>query len=119
MQRKLLGIAIIALLPFTSAFAAPGCPQVRESVNNGTDLQTAMDNAVSNNQCSPAEAAAAGSSLATTASERNIVSAFRAANGLDGNNRNAGGQRSGGGQISINTGFGGSNGGGGGAASVQ
>jgi len=114
MQRKLLGIAIVALLPFTSAFAGPGCPQVRESVDNGTDLQTAMDSAVSNNQCTPAEVAAAGNAIANNATERSIVASFRNRYGLD---RVATGSRQSG-QIILNNVFGGNNNGGGGAASL-
>lgn len=113
MQRKLLGIAIVALLPLTAAQAAPGCPQVRESVQRGVDLRTAMDQAVSSGQCTPSEAAGAGSSLASSSAERQIVAAFRSVHNLDGGG-NVGGGRLAGGQLIIPSSFGSGSGGGGG-----
>lgn len=120
MHRKLLGIAIVALLPFTSAFAATGCPEVQQAVTGGTDLKTAMESAVDNGQCTAAEAASAGQLIAGSAAERQIVAAFRLSKGVTGNFTGVNGQgyRVFGGQITITTGFGGTNGGGGGLASI-
>ena len=86
MHRKLLGIAIIALLPFSAVHAAKGggCPQVKQAVDGGADLKTAMESAVSSGACSAAQAANAGYSLSQTAADRQIVRAFKAANGVGG-----------------------------------
>jgi len=124
MHSKLLGIAIVALLPLTGAVAAPTAPTdsacetaVRNNYGQSKNLDQAMKAAVSSGGCaSNAQAANAGYRVAgNNAALRSIVGSFAAAAGVA-VNKNFGG--AGVGVSNVNLGSD-SQGGGGGGVGTQ
>lgn len=122
MHSKLLGIAIVALLPLTGAVAATPAPTdsscetaVRNSYNQNKNLKAAMESAVSSGGCaSNGQAANAGYKVAgNNAALRSIVGSFASAAGV-GVNKNFAGA----GNVNVNFGSD-SQGGGGGGVGTQ
>jgi hypothetical protein len=119
MHSKLLGIAIVALLPLTGAVAAPtdsSCETaVRNSYNQNKNLKAAMESAVSSGSCaSNGQAANAGYKVAgNNAALRSIVGSFASAAGVGVNQNFAGA-----GNVNVNFGSD-SQGGGGGGVGTQ
>lgn len=92
MHSKLLGIAIVALLPLTGAVAATGSAPsnqactaaVQKNYSASKNLKKAMEDAVTSGGCaSNGQAANAGYSIAgKSATLQSIVASFAAANNL-------------------------------------